>query len=97
VIQEDAHVLWLRQHRIITWLQEKVETSMPHWEPVEEHDVTDEAHLQVAGRVGPVVAFFAHITQHFGKNMFEGKPGESSKPRAKMFLNLLFCVGNLEK
>ena len=20
---------------------------MPHWEPVEEHDVTDEAHLQV--------------------------------------------------
>ena len=58
VIQEDvAHVLRLRQHRIISWLQEKVETSMPHWEPVEEHDVTDEAHLQVAGRVGPVVAF----------------------------------------
>ena len=39
---------------------------MPHWEPVEEHDVTDEAHLQVpTGRVGPVVAFPYHAAHAY--------------------------------
>ena len=31
------------------WLHERVEKSMPHWDPEEERVTTDEAHLQAVG------------------------------------------------
>lgn len=38
-----------RQNRISTWLHERVEKSMPHWDPEDGHVITDEAHLQAVG------------------------------------------------
>eukprot|EP00435_Cladocopium_sp_Y103_P023987 s3036_g5.t2 len=43
-VKETVHM----QNRISTWLQERVEKSMPHWDPEEERETTDEAHLQAA-------------------------------------------------
>lgn len=62
VLTEVMDMLWWpvkesvqMQIRISAWLQERVEKSMPYWDPEEEHLITDEAHQQALEDVKEVM------------------------------------------